>query len=299
MKQPDFFIVGAPKAGTTALYSYLRQHPEIYMPQRKEMHFFGSDIQSTHFVRDLRQYLSAFSGASDHKRVGEASVWYLYSKRAASEIKSFSPSASILIMLRNPVDMLYSLHSQFLYNGSEDIEDFESALNAEEDRKKGLRIPPAVHFPECLYYRETVRYAEQVKRYFDAFGKENVHIIIYDDFKDNPSASYQQTLIFLGVSRHFKPDFTIVNPNKSVRSKAVRSFLSNPQEHSQRFLKTLVPRFVRTNLWKTLKRLNTRYEPRTPMGTALRMRLQAEFAEEVDGLSNLIGRDVTRWAEIV
>lgn len=131
-KTPNFFIVGAPKCGTTAMHIYLRQHPEIFMPEKKESHFFGSDLNSQYFIRDREKYLSLFSEAKDVKRIGEASVWYLYSKQAAYEIKEFSPSASIIIMLRNPVDMLYAQHSQFLYNGNENIASFEDALNAEK-----------------------------------------------------------------------------------------------------------------------------------------------------------------------
>src|SRR3989339_415720 len=137
MRKPDFFIVGAPKSGTTAMCTYLKQHPEIFMPEKKESHFFGTDLNSPRFIRDKKIYLSLFSKAKDERRVGESSVWYLYSKKAASEIKEFSPSASIIIMLRNPVDMLYSQHSQFLYNGNEDIACFEEALNAEQDRRRG------------------------------------------------------------------------------------------------------------------------------------------------------------------
>src|SRR3990172_12275584 len=196
MRNPDFFIAGAPKSGTTAMYMYLKQHPEIFMPEKKESHFFSTDLKSPMFIRDKEIYLSLFSGAKDEKRVGEASVWYLYSKNAASEIKEFSPSASIIIMLRNPVDMLYSQHSQFLYNCNENISSFEEALNAEEDRRRGLRIPPGVHFVESLFYRETVQYTEQVERYFNIFGRENVHIIIYDDFRNNTANVYRESLRF-------------------------------------------------------------------------------------------------------
>ncbi|NLF38083.1 sulfotransferase, partial [bacterium] len=105
MRLPDFFIVGAPKSGTTALHAYLGRHPSIFVPARKEPHFFGSDIVSPAFVRDRDAYLSLFAGATTEARVGEASIWYLYSKRAAREIKEFNPDARIIIMLRNPVDM--------------------------------------------------------------------------------------------------------------------------------------------------------------------------------------------------
>jgi len=128
MRKPDFFIVGAPKCGTTALYRFLSQHPEIFLPKVKEVHFFGSDLYLPGYVPDTEKYLRLFANARDETRVGEASVWYLYSKVSAAEIKHFAPEASILIMLRNPVDMIHSLHSQLQYVGVERIKGFESAF---------------------------------------------------------------------------------------------------------------------------------------------------------------------------
>ncbi len=114
------------------MYDYLKQHPEIFMPERKEPNFFGTDLGlSPYFIRDEKEYLSLFSGARNEKRVGEASVLYLFSKLAATEIKECNPAASIIIMLRNPVDMIHSLHSQYVYNGWEDIVEFEAALDSE------------------------------------------------------------------------------------------------------------------------------------------------------------------------
>src|ERR1043166_4244119 len=131
MRRPDFFIVGAPKSGTTAMHTYLAQHPEVFLA-RKEVHFFGSDLDLQNDIRDLSTYLELFAAATNELRVGESSVWYLYSRDAAKEIKQFSAASRIIIQLRNPVDMIYSLHSQLLYSGAEDIADFESALRAEE-----------------------------------------------------------------------------------------------------------------------------------------------------------------------
>ncbi|MGH7858384.1 MAG: sulfotransferase, partial [Candidatus Binatia bacterium] len=119
---PDFFIVGAPKCGTTAMNDYLAQHPDVFVPARKEMHFFGCDLVFTipRITRD--EYLQAFANWRGQKRIAEASVWYLYSRTAVREIREFSPAARILVMLRQPVDMMYSLHSQRIYNGTEDLE---------------------------------------------------------------------------------------------------------------------------------------------------------------------------------
>lgn len=297
MRIPDFFIVGAPKSGTTALYTYLRQHPEIFMPERKESHFFGTDLHSPLFIREKEQYLLLFSGAGDEKRIGESSVWYLYSKKAASEIREFSPCADIIIMLRNPVDMLYSQHSQFLYNGNEDIACFEEALDAEEDRKHGLRVPPGVHFVESLFYRKTVKYTEQVRRYFDIFGREHVHIIIYDDFEGNVSGAYRECLRFLGVTEDFRPEFKIINSNKRVRSNALRNFLQNPPRIVKSFGRLFVSHSRHQKLLKDLTSFNKKYESRPPMDAGLRRKLQAEFAPEVERLSGLLKRDLSHWCK--
>ena len=186
-RRPDFYIVGAPKSGTTAMYSYLGQHPAVFLPEVKEYRYFGADLDiRDRPAPDLDAYLSLFVPASPAQRVGSAYVWYLYSKTAASEIRQFSRSARIIVMLRRPADMLYSLHSEHLSNGNEDIKDFDDALAAEEDRRAGRRIPAHAHLPQGLLYSEVPRYAEQLERYFGQFGREHVHVVIFDDFARDP-----------------------------------------------------------------------------------------------------------------
>jgi hypothetical protein len=296
LRRPDFFIVGAPKSGTTAMNDYLKRHPEIFMPDRKEPHFFGTDLVAHTFIRDEERYLSLFSGARDEKRVGEASVWYLCSKRAAQEIKELCPSAGIIVMLRDPVEMLHSQHSQFLYNGNEDITDFEAALDAEEDRKRGLRIPRGVQPVEGLFYRESVRYAEQLGRYFEAFGRENVHVIIFDDFEQDTAGVYRRTLEFLDVDDvNFRPEFEIVNPNKRTRSHALRRFLRRPPSPVWALSRIVLPRPLRRRTIEGLRRYNVSYEERAPMEPGLERRLRAELAPEVEHLEELLGRDLSGW----
>lgn len=294
MRKPDFFIVGAPKSGTTALYRYLRPHPDIFMPSSKELHYFGSDLDIRFgATRKEDDYLAHFRQAKDEKRVGEASVWYLYSQKAAAEIYTFCPAARIIIMLRNPVDMLYSQHSQFLYNGNEDIVDFAEALAAESDRKQGRRIPPETHFTAALFYRETAEYAEQVKRYFDIFDPDQVRIILFDDFRTDTAGVYRQTLQFLDVADDFQADFRVVNPNKRARSKALRRVLNRPPAWARR----LVPKPFRQGVRRQLKQWNTNYQSRQPIDPVLRRQLQAEFAPEVLHVSELIGRDLSHWSD--
>jgi len=295
MRRPDFFIVGAPKCGTTAMNDYLKDHPEIFVPAKKEIHFFGTDLAFRTGRRLTEaEYLSYFALARDEKRLGEASVWYLYSQKAAAEIKAFSPAARIIIMLRNPIDMMYSLHSQRLYNGRENISDFAKALAIEEmhgrkewDRRGTLN---AVGFS----YREAATYTPQVQRYFGVFGREQVHVIIFDDFARATPKAYRQTCEFLQVDPQFQPEFRIINANKGVHSTALRSFLRDPPG-PVRWLLKLLGRQAQQGFKGWLRRLNTHYESRPLMDPGLRRRLQAEFAPEVEQLSALLGRDLTPW----
>src|SRR5438093_448879 len=140
--RPDFFIVGAPKCGTTAMYAYLRQHPQIFMPFHKEPLFFGSDLTTRYGRMSLEEYLALFADASRGQRIGEASAWYLYSATAAAEIKAFAPDAQIVVMLRDPVEVMRAQHSQLLFNMQETLTSFAEALAAEADRRAGRRLPP-------------------------------------------------------------------------------------------------------------------------------------------------------------
>lgn len=293
-RHPDFFIVGAPKCGTTALYSYLQQHPDVFMPVRKEPHFFCPDLPSPGHVVDEAEYLALFAPAAPHQRLGEASVYYLYSTEAARRIRAQLPDARIVIMLRDPVAMMYSLHSQRLFEGHEDLDDFEAALAAESDRRAGRRIPKYGYPTGILQYRDVGRFAAQVQRYFDAFGRDRVHVILYDELAADPAAVYASTCEYLGLAPHPLTSYAQVNPNKTVRSSALRSAVRS--DLLRGIARTLLPRPRRVQLAKLLKKLNTRYVPRLPIDPELAHRLRAELAPEVAALGQVIDRDLSAWS---
>src|SRR2546430_2774457 len=172
IRKPDFFIVGAPKAGTTALYSYLKQHPELFMCNPKEPQFFARDICGhQRKVTTLLEYLRHFEDTHG-VAVGEASTCYLGSPGAAQEIRAFCGKARIIIMLRNPIDVMYAEHSERLFDGTEHITSFPLALDSKEDRiwRCGKFCGERVI---RLEYRELVKSSEQVKRFIDVFGWQN------------------------------------------------------------------------------------------------------------------------------
>jgi len=160
-RKPDFFIVGAPKCGTTSMYHYLRQHDQIFMPDEKEPHYFGEDLKKRpdKFIDNEDEYLNLFKDAKPDQKLGEASTFYLYSKSASREIKEYNPDAKIIIMLRNPIDFLNSLHSQLLFSGNEDEPDFEIAMELEEIALRDeffieRKLFPNVDFYSGLVYRK-------------------------------------------------------------------------------------------------------------------------------------------------
>jgi len=296
VRRPDFFIVGAPKCGTTALIEYLKQHPEVFVPERKELDFFCTDLVFKKYHLSEPQYLSWFAGANGQRRAGEGSVWYLRSTRAAAEIKDFSPTARIIIMLRNPVEVMHALHSQRVYNGNEDIEDFAAALEAEGDRRLGLRLPQLATDDFGCFYRDTVRYASQIERYFDAFGREHVRVILYEEFARETARVFRETCRFLEIDEEFKPCLSVINARKRVRSPAVREFLRRPPAPARLLLRAVGLRPDRNGGYKGwLRRLNSTSRGLRPLDAALRQRLQREFKPEVRRLSELLGRDLSHW----
>jgi len=293
MKTPNFFIVGAPRCGTTALYTYLRQHPDIFMPEAKEPHYFATDLGFSRAYSDRQKYLALFQEAENEQRIGEASVWNLYSTVASSGIKEFCPQARIIIMLRKPADMMYSLHSQSVFCDFEDITSFQEALEAEEQRKRGERIPKHVMDIKCLYYRETVKYTEQVRRYLEDFAPAQIKIVIYDDFKKDVARTYREVCQFLDVAPTFVPNFEVINDSRVRRSMALRRFIASPKVHQ--LGRVLLPgslQQARRQLKGGLDHWNTKTAPRSPMSVELMKRLEDEFVPEIDRLSELLGRDL-------
>ena len=298
MKRPNLFIVGAPKCGTTALYHYLRQHPDVYFAP-KEIHYFGSDLTFRENKTSLTvdEYLECFSRANNERILGDASVWYLYSKRAAKEIKQFSPDARIIIMLRNPIEMLYSNYSQNRWNGDEDIRSFQMALDAESDRKQGKRLPDSTAPGpiDTLYYTDTARFTEQVQRYLSEFGEEHVRIVLYDEFANETEAVYRSVLNFLGIDEDFRPKISVVNSNKVIANEHLWKLMKSPPPWLRGIWRAALPANARGSMLRLFSGLNKRQAARSPMESATREYLRKELESDVRRLSELLQRDLSDW----
>ncbi|ADO75785.1 sulfotransferase family protein [Stigmatella aurantiaca] len=283
MIKPNFFMVGAPRCATTSMYTYLKQHPDIFLSLLKEPIYFGSDLTRQPLaITEEAHYLSLFAGAGNAQVVGEGSVFYIMSKRAPQELKDFSPAARILIMLRDPVDMMHSLHSLYLRTGNEALEDFEDALEAEATRAQGQRLPPRCYFPEGLQYRSVAHYAEPVERFLRTFGPERVHVLLFDDLVRDTAGEYRRTLEFLGVDPHHPVELDVDKATELIRPLVLKQMRAASQEVRQK-LKT--------------GRDSHRGPRSKPVSAALRARLHEELRPDVERLSTLLNRDLSHWCK--
>jgi hypothetical protein len=294
MKIPNFFIVGAPKCGTTAMNDYLNQHPDVYMAH-KELHYFGNDLQTKNRISE-QKYLQHFQNAVNEKIIGEASVWYLFSVTAAKEIKDFSPDGKVLIMLRNPVDVLYSLHSQHLYDGNEDVIDFESALALDYERKAGRNLAKSVDFFKVPFYKDSVLFSNQVQRYLDAFGRQNVHIVLYEDFAKDTEKTVQEVFQFLGIDAGTPIKYNLVNPNKKIKSFYLHQLMKHPPKALKKIVRIVMPaRSLRHVIMSFLFKRNITEKKREQMNPQLRSSLKHFFENDVRLLGDLINKDLSAW----
>lgn len=279
---PDLFLAGAARCGTTAMYLYLKQHPDIYLSVLKEPHFFARDLTlPPQGIRDEASYLALFADARDERRVGEGSVWYLASRSAARQIREFSPTARILVMLRDPVEMIPSLHALYLRTGNEEL-DLEAAMDAEADRRRGERLPATAYFPEGLLYTEVARYHDKVERFLDVFGKDRVRVVLFEEFLASTGEVYRSILEFLEVDSAFRPELSLARATERVRGEALRQLRRVPPE-------------VRAQMRGAQEK--HRSAPRAPLPPRLRARLSRELSGDIERLGRLLGRDLSHWCQ--
>lgn len=297
--KPNLFLVGAAKCGTTSMYHYLRQHPEVFMSELKEPHFFASDLDGSWFIKNEESYLSLFSDATLYRWRGEASVMYLFSEDAASKISDYSPKAKIIIMIRHPVDMMHSWHSQQVSRGDETIRDFRAALALEEVRLRGDSIPPRCALPFALAYRKLAQFSTQIERYLHVFPRENVKVILLDDLKADPAATFADACTFLSIDPKFQPNFKVMNSNKEVRSWRLLNFMRRPPDQLRKITHALTTPAIRQQFGSLVVYLNRTYKPREKLDPEFRRLLITEFQPEIARLSTIIGRDLSAWGDSV
>jgi Sulfotransferase family len=292
---PDFFIVGEPKSGTTALYEMLRSHPQIFMPELKEPEYFARELHPNlehdeQHPKTLEEYLELFAPAGSMQRVGEASVSYLRSRESAARIAQLVPDARIIALFREPATMMRSLHLQRL----EDFQETEKDLRKAIDRERHERRAPS----ELWYSTDWVEYTEHLRRYHAALGAERVLVLIYDDFRADNAATIRKVLRFLEIDESVPISASKANETVLVRSPRAYALLRSlylGQGRTARYLKGAIKAFTSQRIRRDgMRELRDRVlwgEP-PPAEERLMGELRDRFEPHVAAFAQYVGRDL-------
>ncbi len=303
---PDFFLIGAPRCGTTAMSTYLKHHPRVCFSSPKEPHYFSllRKLMPNMTVRSYLDHCYVHFDPERHKILGEGSVSYLYDSEAINEILQFNPKAKFIVMVRNPVDLVYSYHNRLLALLDEDEEDFVQAWRLQEIRAEGESIPSACRNPFLLQYGEIGQTGKYLQKLYQQVPKEQCLVLVFDDFIDNPLESYRKLLDFIGVGYDGRTDFKPNAANKYPRFKWLQRWLKRPPVQMASFVAVLESQKRRKQQKKrsSIKRLrkwliskNEVYRPRKPLSPKIRKELTRYFSDDIDLLGRLIDRDLSHW----
>jgi hypothetical protein len=283
---PNFFIVGAAKAGTTSLYAGLRQHPEVFMCYPKEPHHF-TQVNPPHQLRwhfegytDRHRYLRLFEGSRGFRAIGEASTSYLWHPQGARRIRRQVPDARIIISLRDPVERAYSHYLMHVREGIQSLSLYDALA---EDLKRTEEAWAISHF-----YVGKGRYAKQVRRYLEVFGRDRVKIVLFDDLKRDPVAKLLEVVQFLGLDPApvARIDAARVrNPYRASRGRWAEFLAGN--KLSRMLGETVVPRRLGSFIYEhfLLKRAD-----KPPMDPRAQELLLEIYEPEIDELERIVGR---------
>lgn len=293
MKLPNFLIIGAAKAGTTALHTYLQQHPQIYMTPSKETNFFAFEGEKLNFqgpgdraiadfsITQLSRYQAEFAGVTTETAWGEACPLYLYSTKAVERIQTYIPHARLIVILRNPVDRAYANFLHLVRDDREPLLDFGQALQAEPQRLEQ-------NWEWFWHYIQLGYYATQLKRYYQKFDPSQIRVYLYEDLQNNPIALIQDICRFLGVEDNFVPNMKI-RPNKSgkPKNKLLHQILTKPNP-LKTALKPLFPAYLR-------QKIQHQNLAQPELNREMRQYLTELYREDIQECQELLGRDLSSW----
>ncbi|MFM2312342.1 MAG: hypothetical protein RLZZ04_1618 [Cyanobacteriota bacterium] len=293
MTMPNFLIIGAAKAGTTALYEYLQQHPQIYLTPTKETNFFafageiinfqgpGDEALKDFSITDLNTYQAEFEQVTQELALGEACPSYLYFPQAAARIKQYIPDTRLIVILRNPVERAYANFLHIVRDDRETHRDFALALQAEATRI-------ANNWEWFWHYIQVGFYGQQLQRYYEMFAPSQIKVYLYEDLKENAIATLQDIFRWLEVDDTFVPDMAL-RPNKSgmPKNKLLHQILTKPNPLKTLF-KPLFPAQIRQKIQH--QNLNT-----PQISPEVRQQLLDLYRVDILQCQDLINRNLSAW----
>ncbi|MEM9219270.1 MAG: sulfotransferase [Cyanobacteria bacterium P01_F01_bin.150] len=294
---PNFLIIGAAKGGTTSLYHYLSQHPQIYMSTVKEPRFFALEGEELNFnnpdqginrdsITQLREYQNLFKDVKDEIAIGEASPLYLYSTKAADRIRHYIPDVKLIAILRDPSERAYSCYTHLVRENYEPLS-FEEGLCEEFKRIQD-------NWAHLWHYRQGGYYYSQLKPYFEKFSRDNIRIYRFEDLNNDSMSVVQDIYQFLGVDDAFIPDLTRMNVSGKPKIKALQTLLGTGNT-TRSLIKRILPTEFRKDIARRLRSWNLKQKGEMPAD--IREKLIHDYREDILQLQELINTDLSAWLE--
>ncbi|NEQ36351.1 MAG: sulfotransferase [Okeania sp. SIO3I5] len=301
MPMPNFLLIGAAKAGTTSLFYYLRQHPQIYMPSgyQKEPEFFALEGEKLEYsgpngiyrkknrITDINSYRSLFDAVTTEKAIGEASTVYIYSKKVPEKIRHYIPDAKIIAILRDPAERAFSHYLFWSSQGFEPHTDYNFAKALEVENK---RIQEG--WSDNWHYVQRGFYYQQLRRYYEIFTPQQIKVYLYEDLLADKTTLSQDIFRFLEVDDRFVPDFQRSFKQTTVPKNRNLNILLNRPNPLKAIAKQLIPTSIRKKIGDSLKEKN---QGKPKLSPKIRQQLIAVYREDILQLQDLIGKDLSSW----
>lgn len=297
MRMPEFLVVGAPKCGTTSVYAFLAEHPDIFLPAVKEPHFFYDGPSKFAEVQRLDDYIALFRRARPQQICGEASTCYILSSGAIRAALASCPNVKMIALIRNPIDMIVSYHNQKVYSFEEHVTDFADAWAMSGVRGYGAAVSSSCRAPELLNYREVARLGTRLRSFMEIVPPDQRLVILFDDLVQTPAEVYAQILDFLGASGRDRMGYPKRNVRKDHRWPAFARFVRRPPFPLD-VIKGVAKKAARPEA-KRLGRLIYGFEATTAgaptIDPAVKRALCDELRDEVRLIEGLVRRDLRHW----
>lgn len=298
-----FFIVGAPRCGTSALSSYLRKHPSVCFSLPKETNFFFNAKNGVSPAILKSQFMKAFfAPVEDQTQIlGDGSVSTLYSAQTLLRVQESFPDAKFIVMLREPVSLMRSYHARMVYINQETEQDFETAWNLQEARAKGRSIPKSCYDPRMLQYWKVGSLGRYTAQLFDLVGRENCLAVLFDDFTRDTLTTYRETLEFLDLPDDGRTKFQRKNLHSGYKNAFLQGIYSGtalgPLGRKMATQPRHLARLARMtrSIRKKIRNRNRVFLEVQPFDADLAGRLREFFREDIEQLSHLLQRDLGHW----
>lgn len=292
----DFFIIGAPKAGTTSIANYLEQHPKVCISSVKEPFYFNASSPKFRGFINWNEYKKLYKKCEGNSLKGEGTTWYLYSEDAIDNILAHNSNAKFIVCLRNPVESVVSWHKQMMLTGAESLEDFEEAWNAEKKRVVKNYKPPVYDDLSVLRYREIYKLGSQAQRLYKKVPKENIHIILYDDLKKDVKKVYIDLLKFLNLSTDINVSFDIHYPRSSTKNRLMQK-IGMLFSYRQRVKLAYYMQNLGIDIYSLYLRLNTKPAEKEVVSQNIKKEILEHYEDEIKLLMKKTGLNLSHWLD--